>query len=724
MSSIEVRVKKIIVEHFQVAEEDIFRESSLQEDLGFENQDLTELVKALEDEFETEISGDDAANVTTVQEVIELLVAAGVEDGHAQSVEEQLARLRQLINEPFVKPRLREGLHEAITEELAKYDGDGVEAVSEQLLQNLSQLNQEYEAMLVKYAGQPPAFSAVQSGEQAEVLAALNAGFDVNARDADGMTLLMLAASSGHAELAAALLSRGADIAATCEEQNDFDAMMMACAAGHLEVVRLLIDHGADVNKRYAPGSTRGRVGNQTVLGFAANRGHLEVCRLLVSRGANMEIVADSGYTALMWALVNGASHEAAELLLDLGANPDPKTTPVSAFAGALSTPLILAASNRLSRVARRLIDAGVDLDAKDASGWTALKHVCRIGQDDIVRALIEAGADINLPDEEGWTPLIGAASRAAWSTMDLLMSAGADVNHQADGGTTALREVVTRRLMRHTIVFLSRMSGRDLNSDQSEGYDTALLYAEKLLQAGADPDVIYDEDESKKKLVDEANEQGDEELRELLERFGAELSEESDDDGDDDGDQTKAGQDPKSYEEPTDLLGLLAKMQSALSDATSTLGRISGSSLADKPVGDRLIIAASHSNLEQVTEILESGVDVNHLDGDGDTALGICVLNLCTEELEPQRVRDFFELIDLLLEHGAQVDVPGCRVAPLPMVARSGSLALTNAFLRAGANPNAVLTDIDQDAGKTALEVAREGGHDEIVAALLAAQS
>lgn len=672
MSSVEQRVKKIISEQqVEAADEEISNDSNLQEDLGFEELDVTELVMALEDEFEIEISDEDAADLTTVQEVIDLVIAAGVQDGPAQSVEEQLDRLGQLINEPLVKPRLREGLHEDITEELAKYEDEGVEAVSEQLLKNLSQLVQEYEAMLVKYADQPPAFMAALSGEQVQVLAALKAGFDINSRDADGMTLLMLTASKGHAELAASLLSRGADIAATCEKENDFDAMMMACAAGHLEVARLFLDHGVDVNKRYAPGSSLGRVGNQTLLGFAANRGHLDVCRLLVSRGADMEIVADSGYTALMWALVNGASQEAAELLLDLGANPDPKSAPIPAYAGALSSPLIMAARNRLTRVARQLIDAGVDLDALDSSGWTALKYASQFGQDEVAKALIEAGADLNLPDEEGWTPLIGAASRAAWSTMDLLIDAGADVNHQADGGNTALRQVVSRRMLRHTIVFLSRMSGRDLDPAQSEGYEMALAYAEKLLEAGADPDVTYD-DESNKKLVDEANEQGDEELRELLQRFGAELGDESEDE--------------------------------------------------DKPAGDRLIIAASHSNIESVTELLESGADVNHVDGDGDTALGICVLKLCTEELEPQIIRDFFELIDLLLEHGAQVDVSGCRIAPLPMVARSGSLALTNAFLRAGADPGAVLTETDHDAGKTALEVAREAGHEEVVSALMQA--
>jgi ankyrin repeat protein len=108
---------------------------------------------------------------------------------------------------------------------------------------------------------------------------------------------------------------------------------------------------------------------------------------------------------------------------------------------------------------------------------------------------------------------------------------------------------------------------------------------------------------------------------------------------------------------------------------------------------------------------------------GDGDTACGICVLKLCTQELEQQQIRDLYELIGLLLEHDANVDVEGCRIAPLPMVARLGSLNLVNAFLRAGADQDAVLTEPDPEAGKTALEVAQEGGHDDIVAALLEAQ-
>lgn len=597
----------------------------------------------------------------------------------APSVTAKLDRLGQLINESLVKKRLPDGTYDAIKEQLGKIREDGADAVPELMMQALLQLVDRYESWLVKYASQPPAFDAARAGDQTGLEKALNGSFDINAKDADGLTLLMLAATNGHAELVSNLIERGVDIGAICEEQNDFDAMIMACAQGHVAVALQLLDHGVDVNKRYAPGSSRGRVGNQTALSIAANRGHIDICRLLIKRGADMEIVADSGYTALMWALVNGASEEAAELLLDAGANPDPATQPIESFSGALTTPLILAASNGLSSIALRLISAKVNLDAQDSAGWTALKHSSRIGRDEIVKALIDAGADINLADEDGWTPLITAASRAAWSTMQLLINAGVDVNHTADSGSTALREVVSRRLLRHGIVSLSRLTGGNVDHDQQEGYEMALLFAEKLLQAGADPNVTY-EDDNDKKLIDEVKEQGDDELCELLERFGAQATEGLDEEDDDD--QADAEQD-----EPSD--------------------------------GDRLVLAAAQIDIDELTDLLEQGVDVNYLDSDGDTPLSYSVIKLCLGNSGQEETRDLLEQIDLLLSHGARVDVPGCRVAPLPMVARTGRLGLLKALLAAGGNPDAVLTEIDEDAGKTATEVACEAGHDDIVMAL-----
>ena len=611
-------------------------------------------------------------------------------------------RLEELIIDPRVRPRLPDGYFEAITGDLAKIKNEGRDPDNEDVYNSMVELVDEYEGWLIKYADEPQIYSAVRSGDLAKCVANLSTGFEIDRTDADGMTLLMIAATKGHAELVSFLIQHGAKVATTCEEQNGFDAFMMACANGHALVAGLILDQGVDVNMRYAPGSSRGAVGNQTALSFAANRGRLDVCRLLISRGAELDVVAESGYTPLMSALVNGASEEAATLLLDAGADPDPATKPVERFAGALTAPLILAASNGMARIARRLIDAKVNLDAQDYSGWTALKHAAGRGEDEVVKALLIAGADINLADEEGWTPLIGAASKAAWSTVELLIDSGANVNIATESGSTALAQVVSRRLLRHTRVSLSQFAGREVDSELEEGYAFALVFVEKLLDAGADPDVLYEED-SDNKLIDEAKENGDDDLVELLARFGGELAEK---DGAIDDD------------EPTDLQFLLDNLRGVLNGLTETIGEVSESD-GERSPGDRLIIAVSNRDWDTISELLQSDVDINHVDSDGDTALSLCVLKLCTDELDFQESRDFLEIIDALLEHGAQVDVAGCRIAPLPMVARAGHLALTSAFLRAGADADAVLTEIDADAGKTALEVARDAEHEDIVRVL-----
>ena len=68
MSTIEERVKKIVVEQLGVKEEEVTAESSFVDDLGADSLDTVELVMALEEEFETEIPDEDAEKITTVQQ--------------------------------------------------------------------------------------------------------------------------------------------------------------------------------------------------------------------------------------------------------------------------------------------------------------------------------------------------------------------------------------------------------------------------------------------------------------------------------------------------------------------------------------------------------------------------------------------------------------------------------------------------------------------------------
>ncbi|KOC14150.1 hypothetical protein AFCA_008605 [Aspergillus flavus] len=75
MSTIEARVKTIIAEQLDVKMEDIKNEARYVDDLGADSLDMVELVMALEEEFNTEISDDDSEKLLTVQVTIDYINA-------------------------------------------------------------------------------------------------------------------------------------------------------------------------------------------------------------------------------------------------------------------------------------------------------------------------------------------------------------------------------------------------------------------------------------------------------------------------------------------------------------------------------------------------------------------------------------------------------------------------------------------------------------------------
>lgn len=75
MSDIFDRVKSIVVDRLGVDEAEVKMESSFKEDLGADSLDVVELVMELEDEFDLEISDEDAEKITTVGEVVKYIEA-------------------------------------------------------------------------------------------------------------------------------------------------------------------------------------------------------------------------------------------------------------------------------------------------------------------------------------------------------------------------------------------------------------------------------------------------------------------------------------------------------------------------------------------------------------------------------------------------------------------------------------------------------------------------
>jgi acyl carrier protein len=73
--SVEERVKKIVAEKLSVDLKEVIPEASFIDDLGADSLDLVELIMSMEEEFETDISDEDAEKITTVQDAINYIQA-------------------------------------------------------------------------------------------------------------------------------------------------------------------------------------------------------------------------------------------------------------------------------------------------------------------------------------------------------------------------------------------------------------------------------------------------------------------------------------------------------------------------------------------------------------------------------------------------------------------------------------------------------------------------
>jgi ankyrin repeat protein len=116
----------------------------------------------------------------------------------------------------------------------------------------------------------------VKTGNRGEVEAFIRAGINVNAKDKDGATPLVLASEKGDIEMTRVLLKNGADPNAS--DIDGYTALMFASYSGNLEIARLLVGSGADVNARDKDG--------WTALMFASVEEKTEVVDFLRKHGA------------------------------------------------------------------------------------------------------------------------------------------------------------------------------------------------------------------------------------------------------------------------------------------------------------------------------------------------------------------------------------------------------------------------------------------------------
>ena len=226
---------------------------------------------------------------------------------------------------------------------------------------------------------------------------------------------LPTACHTGDIDRVRALLEQNPSLANSTDEHEGYylgagTPLSNAAAVGRMDIVQLLLDYGADPNlpeEQFAP---KGKA-----LYSAVYHGHYEIAKLLLERGAFPNPPVESSGDALWVSREWRPDKRMEQLLLSYGATSSEEHRqedwPSREHNWLRITPLHQAARKGDLREAKKLLDAGADLTARDEHlRSTPLAWAAKFGQLEMVRLFLERGAPKRLPDDPSWaTPL-------AWS--------------------------------------------------------------------------------------------------------------------------------------------------------------------------------------------------------------------------------------------------------------------------------------------------------------------
>jgi ankyrin len=254
-----------------------------------------------------------------------------------------------------------------------------------------------------------PLLYAARDGRLEIAAMLLAARAEIEQTDGNGITPLLSAITNNHPDVAQFLIKQGANIKAmdwygrtplwAAVETRNMDVDNASFANGidrapFLDLIQVLLDKGADPNVRMkeVPPIRRAflRVTGslswvdftgQTPFLTAALAGDVSVMKLLLKHGADPKIPTFEGTTALMAAA-------GVNWVVDQTYDEGPAA---------------------LLEAVKMCVDLGLDVNAVNSMGITAVHGAANRGSDDILRFLVEKGAKLDVKDKEGRTPMTWA---------------------------------------------------------------------------------------------------------------------------------------------------------------------------------------------------------------------------------------------------------------------------------------------------------------------------
>ncbi|HEX6998040.1 MAG TPA: ankyrin repeat domain-containing protein [Gammaproteobacteria bacterium] len=262
--------------------------------------------------------------------------------------------------------------------------------------------------------GLTPLLFAAREGCLGCIPVLVEGGADVDATTPDGLSAVVLALINGHYDVAGALVEAGTDVnlydytgRGALYAAIDFNTMpasnrpapkVLENRLTALDVARMLLERGADPNARLT---------------------RMPPYRAKLDRGNDM--LFQAGTTPMLRAAKAG-DVAAMRLLLEFGADPTlaPERSginPLMAAAGLGSAEQDTAGRYKTEQQAidaiALLLEHGLDVNATDARGRTALHGAALQGYNEVIEFLAANGARLDVKDNDGFTPLDTALGRA-----------------------------------------------------------------------------------------------------------------------------------------------------------------------------------------------------------------------------------------------------------------------------------------------------------------------
>jgi ankyrin repeat protein len=196
---------------------------------------------------------------------------------------------------------------------------------------------------------------AIQKRDLKKAAALFEKGLDINYRDLNGYTLLMVASEIGDLDMVKYFVEQGSDI--NMKSNGNHTALSLAIDNGKIRTIKYLLELGAELHGKFSYGMTN--------LMMAIYRDDIKTSRYLIEKGAKANDKSDNGFTPLMIAAKNG-NFELVKLLVENKA--------VVNFKNYGWSSLMSAVESGNFEVVKYLVEHGADITSETAEGITAMK--------------------------------------------------------------------------------------------------------------------------------------------------------------------------------------------------------------------------------------------------------------------------------------------------------------------------------------------------------------